>query len=231
MPTRTDQLSAAHGRMWPAPSTRYLNVHSSRSPIGPRAWSFCVELPISAPIPNSPPSVNRVEALTYTQAASTPSWKARAERVSRGHDRLRMAAAVRIDVSDRLLGRIDDADRKLEREVLGVPVLVGRRVDRRVRGRGAGALVAVQRDAGRVQGVQAPPAGTPAATSAWTSSVSAALQTPGPLQLGVEHDRLRGLEVRAGVDVHVAVARRGVDHRHRRDALERCLQPLARRAG
>ena len=51
-------------RTCPSPSTRYLNVHSSRSPIGPRAWSFCVELPISAPMPNSPPSVKRVDALT-----------------------------------------------------------------------------------------------------------------------------------------------------------------------
>ena len=49
---------------WPAPSTTYLNVQSSRKPIGPRAWSFWVELPISAPRPNSPPSVKRVEALT-----------------------------------------------------------------------------------------------------------------------------------------------------------------------
>jgi hypothetical protein len=32
--------------------------------MGPRAWSFCVELPISAPMPNSPPSVNRVDAFT-----------------------------------------------------------------------------------------------------------------------------------------------------------------------
>lgn len=30
----------------------------------PRAWSFCVEMPISQPRPNSPPSVKRVEALT-----------------------------------------------------------------------------------------------------------------------------------------------------------------------
>ncbi len=60
-------------RTCPSPSTRYLNVHSSRNPIGPRACSFCVELPISAPIPNSPPSVKRVEAFTYTHAASTPS--------------------------------------------------------------------------------------------------------------------------------------------------------------
>jgi len=55
-----------------------VNVHSSRRPIGPRTCSFCVELPISAPIPNSPPSVKRVRALTYTQAASTPSWNERA---------------------------------------------------------------------------------------------------------------------------------------------------------
>ncbi len=58
-PTGTGQ-----GRTWPSPSMRYLEVHSSRIPIGPRACSFWVELPISAPIPNSPPSVNRVEALT-----------------------------------------------------------------------------------------------------------------------------------------------------------------------
>ena len=53
-------------------------MHSSRRPIGPRACSFCVELPISAPIPNWPPSVNRVEAFTYTQAASTACWNLRA---------------------------------------------------------------------------------------------------------------------------------------------------------
>src|SRR5579863_9774980 len=70
-------------RTCPSPSTRYLAAHSSRSPIGPRACSFWVELPISAPIPNSPPSVNRVEAFTYTHAASTPSWNARAASVSR----------------------------------------------------------------------------------------------------------------------------------------------------
>src|SRR5438046_5861888 len=53
-----------YGRTWPSPMTTYLNAHSSRMPIGPRAWSFWVELPISAPMPNSPPSVKRVEALT-----------------------------------------------------------------------------------------------------------------------------------------------------------------------
>ena len=53
-----------YSRTWPSPWTTYLNVVSSRRPIGPRACSFWVELPISAPIPNSKPSVKRVEALT-----------------------------------------------------------------------------------------------------------------------------------------------------------------------
>ena len=49
----------------------YLLLVSSRRPIGPRAWSFCVEIPISQPRPNTPPSVKRVDALTYTAAEST----------------------------------------------------------------------------------------------------------------------------------------------------------------
>ena len=39
--------------------------------MGPLAWSFWVEMPISQPSPNSPPSVNLVEAFTYTAALST----------------------------------------------------------------------------------------------------------------------------------------------------------------
>ena len=50
-------------------TTNFVVVSSGR-PIGPRAWSFCVEMPISAPKPNSPPSVNRVEALIITEDAA-----------------------------------------------------------------------------------------------------------------------------------------------------------------
>ncbi len=50
-------------RICPFPTTMYLVVVNSRSPIGPREWSFWVEMPISAPSPNSAPSVKRVEAL------------------------------------------------------------------------------------------------------------------------------------------------------------------------
>ena len=45
------------------------------NPIGPRAWSFCVEMPISAPKPNSPPSVKRVEAFTMIAAESMRAVK------------------------------------------------------------------------------------------------------------------------------------------------------------
>ena len=90
---RVHASAPAQARTCPSPSTRYLNVHSSRSPIGPRAWSFWVELPISAPIPNSPPSVKRVEAFTYTHAASTPELeRARGGRVARD-DRLGVPAS------------------------------------------------------------------------------------------------------------------------------------------
>ena len=51
-----------------------MEVSSGRA-IGPRAWSFCVEIPISAPMPNCSPSVNAVDALTLTVEASTRSTK------------------------------------------------------------------------------------------------------------------------------------------------------------
>src|SRR5712692_5319115 len=53
-------------------------VVSSRAPTGPRAWTREVETPISAPMPNWPPSTSRVEAFTSTAAASTSRVKRRA---------------------------------------------------------------------------------------------------------------------------------------------------------
>ena len=64
-----------HGRICPSPLTIHLYVVSASSPIGPLAWSFCVDIPISAPKPNSPPSENDVGALRYTHAASTDERK------------------------------------------------------------------------------------------------------------------------------------------------------------
>ena len=51
--------------MWPSPVTTYLVEVISGRPIGPRACSFWVEMPISAPKPNSPPSVNRVRGVDH----------------------------------------------------------------------------------------------------------------------------------------------------------------------
>src|SRR5690606_27870304 len=76
------QLDAAHVRIWPSPRTTYFSVVSWRRPIGPRACSFWVEMPISAPKPNCSPSTKRVEALTRTAAASTSVVKRSAARRS-----------------------------------------------------------------------------------------------------------------------------------------------------
>src|SRR3954464_9241348 len=65
-------------RTRPAAVTTYFVDVSSGRPIGPRACSFWVEMPISAPKPNSPPSVNRVDAFTITAAASPPDTNRRA---------------------------------------------------------------------------------------------------------------------------------------------------------
>ncbi len=57
-------LCYSHCRTWPSPKTMYLYVVSSSKPMGPRACSLSVLIPISAPSPNWNPSVNRVDALT-----------------------------------------------------------------------------------------------------------------------------------------------------------------------
>ena len=48
----------------PFPKMIYFVVVRASSPIGPLAWSFWVLMPISAPNPNSNPSVNLVDAFT-----------------------------------------------------------------------------------------------------------------------------------------------------------------------
>ena len=47
--------------------------------MGPRAWSLSVLMPISAPMPNSPPSLNRVLVLMNTAAESTRAANAWAD--------------------------------------------------------------------------------------------------------------------------------------------------------
>ena len=66
-----------------------------------------------------------------------------------------------------------------------------------------------------------------AATEECTSSVSAALHTPGRWTLALTMIRVRHREVGGRVHVDVAVARRGVDHGHAGDGADRLLQALS----
>src|SRR5208337_3609291 len=66
---------ADHSRTCPSPRTIHLVLVSSRRPQGPRAWYLSVLMPISAPRPSWPPSLNRVLALTITAELSTPATK------------------------------------------------------------------------------------------------------------------------------------------------------------
>ena len=143
-------------------ATTYLAVVSSRRPIGPRAWSFWVLMPISAPKPNSSPSTKRVEALTSTAAASTSAVNRSAAARSTGDDGLAVARAVAGDVVDGVVERVDHPHRQLEVEELAWPSR--RRWPRRRRARAAGRLVADQLDAGQRGGRHG--AGTPSATDA-----------------------------------------------------------------
>ena len=59
---RHSSLSTRHCRICPDPTIWYFTEVSSDKAKGPRQWSFWVLMPISAPKPNSPPSVKRVEA-------------------------------------------------------------------------------------------------------------------------------------------------------------------------
>src|SRR3989338_7980799 len=59
-----DQFFFGHNQrvlICPFPRTTNFSAVSSSRPMGPKAWSFVVEMPISAPRPNCPPSLKRVE--------------------------------------------------------------------------------------------------------------------------------------------------------------------------
>src|SRR5665811_1059245 len=92
----------AHGRICPDPVTTYFVLVISGSAIGPRACSFWVEIPISAPNPNSPPSVKRLLALTRTTAASTSATNRSAAVRSVSYTHLRAHETV-LDLVCRLL--------------------------------------------------------------------------------------------------------------------------------
>ena len=79
-------------------------------------------MPISAPRPSWPPSLNRVLALTMTAELSTSATNSLGGREIAGDDRLGVARAVAGDVGDRLVERFDDGDGQDLVEILGIPV-------------------------------------------------------------------------------------------------------------
>ena len=83
LPTRT-----AQSRDVPVTFTmNFVDVSSDR-PIGPRACSFCVEIPISAPNPSCSPSVKRVDALNHDRGSVDRLSEARSNGHGIGHNRL-----------------------------------------------------------------------------------------------------------------------------------------------
>ena len=183
---------------------------SSGRPIGPRACSFWVEMPISAPNPNSPPSVNRVEALTITAAESTAGDEARGRR---DRCRSRSPRCARCDhrrmCAQRVVEGVDDAGGDVERVVLRGPVLVGDGREGDARG------------ARRTRRIRASPwivtpalpqrgerdaAGTRRRCRACTSTRLGGVADADPLGLGVDQDGDRLVDVGGRVDVDVAVA-------------------------
>ena len=131
-----------------------------------------------------------------------------------------------VDVLDRGVERVDDPDRHLHAQVLRVPVGVARLADHDVAGRRACRIVADQLHAGLLE-VSEQPGQKALRDRGVDEQRLGRVADARALDLGVERDSPRHLEVGVVVDVDVAVARRGVHHGHRGRLLERRLQPLA----
>ena len=166
--------------MWPSPSTIQVVVVSSLSPIGPRAWSFWVEMPQLgtqaqlAAVGESGRGIDHDRRRVHTRNEGTDDAHVLSE------DRLGVPGGVGPDVVDGLVQVLDDAHGQVQGAVLGVPVLLGglgqKGLVPAVGGRRgqdpAGGRVRMQDD------VLAPQGGgcrreVGAAASVWTRSVSA----------------------------------------------------------
>ena len=177
--------------------------------MGPRAWSFWVLMPISAPKPNSAPSVKRVDALTTTVPASTASVK----RPAAARSRVRMASVW--PEPNRLTWSMAASSDGT------TATLILRARNSRPKSSSVASPIAGTRARAPASPTSSTPCSTSAAatagrkasaTASCTTSDSAALHTLGPLRLGVDHDVERVVEVGRRVDVHVAVAVAVDDH-------------------
>jgi len=149
------------------------------------------------PHPELSPSVKRVDAFTYTQAASTPSWKARAAAVSRVTIASEWPLPWRAMCSIASSTESTRPTAQRHGEILGRPVLLAGRLDdrephRACVGRHQGAGGSSARTSTPAHRARARCGGTNrAATCSWINSVSAALQTPGRCVFALINDRFR----------------------------------------
>ncbi len=186
----------AQGRVCPLPRTWYLKLVSCSTPTGPRACIRPVEMPISAPMPNSPPSANWVEALCSTMALSTSSQETLRGRGVGGDDRLGVARAVARDMLDGVRHPVDDAHRDDGVEDIRVPQ--------------SAASAAGARAHRAAQAAASPRTSQPASSSARDQGLQMAVHAgpvdqqglggaadPGAPHLRVEHDLARHLQVGA----------------------------------
>lgn len=159
---------------------------SSSSPMGPQACSFWVEIPISQPRPNSPPSVKRVEQFTYTAALSTAAVNRSASACVRVRMVLAVAGGVLCNVSNGFAYAVHHLDGKDIVQKLGVKV---RRAGGRTGNDGGGACVQPQlyRQLARSNAVGAKtlrePGRNSCAMAECTRHTSSALHTLGRLAL------------------------------------------------
>ena len=164
------------------------------------------------PRPNSPPSLNRVLALTITAELSTRAVNSRAAARSRGDDRLGVLRTVAVDVLDRLVERADDLDRDDRAQIFRAHNPLRSPAARRAI-KSAGPLVAADLDpAGgeRLADARQELGGRVGMDQQRFGRVADAQ----PLALGVDRDPLGHVQVGRAIDIDVAVAGEVLDDRH-----------------
>ena len=188
---RSNAQPQAAMRLTRAPGRRHrrctCSCVSSCKPQGPRAWNLSVLMPISAPRPNSKPSLKRVLALTSTADGIDRRREPPGRGQVVGHDRVGVLRAVAGDVGDRLVQVGHHLHRQDQVEILGGVVVLGRRL--RVGDQRRVSRAAAQLDAALAQGRRRARQESARRRRAWTSRLSAALQTPGRWHLALTRIR------------------------------------------
>ncbi len=141
-----------------------------------------------------------------------------------GHDGFGVRRTVARDMRDGLIDTVDHAHRDDRIQILGVPVLFGRRAHPRIDLLHGG--IAAHFAAGLQQILDQGPEVRRDTGAIHQQGLGGAADAGTP-QLGIQHDAARHRQVRIPVHVHVAVALQMADHRHARLLLHSRHQALA----